>query len=117
MNWPKAHTWWRTIVSVVVCATAVGTYWNRTHPPQPVKYKVVQVKQGDGYVSAQQCGDIDKGAAMTDVRSKYGFPAAEGDSTNDNLTWNFPLREDHHRFCMVGWDFDHKVESVWLALK
>lgn len=99
MTWPKAHTVWRLIVSIVVCACAIGTYWNRTHPPSPIKQKIVQVTQGDGYMNEDQCRSIKRGMKMSSIREKFGAPAELPDDEYEG--WIFSLRNDHARHCVI----------------
>lgn len=101
VSYPKAHTWIRLAVSVVVCACAVGTYWYKTHPDTGVRYKVIQVKQGDGYLTEEQCRKIERGNKISSLREKYGVPA--GSDNSDYDLWSYPLREDHARHCRVSY--------------
>lgn len=102
----------------IVCGCAVATWWYNTHPESPIKQKIVQIKQGDGYMTEKQCHQVghDK---LRDVREKYGVAA----ETDDGY-WNYPIRDDEERHCVVHFDFNDdqiygpksKVMSVDLEL-
>lgn len=121
MNWKAPHTYIRLGSFLVVCACAIYTTWWQTHPETHVKYKVIQVRQGDGYITESQCRSIKKNDKMSDLRQKFGFPA--GKQSNFDWNWDFPLREDHSRECSV-WYSEHfgpfkkgnRVDSVRLDL-
>lgn len=104
---PKTHTWWRLIISTIVCGCAVATWWYNTHPQSPVKQKIVQVKQGDGYVSEAQCRSIGRDK-LKDVRKRFGVPA----ELNDDDYWKFPIRNDHERHCTVHFDYDDSMVEI-----
>lgn len=96
----KAHNWHRTIIAIVVCSTAIGTYWYNTHPDKSEHYDIIQVKQGDGYLTETQCRSIERGNKMSSLREKFGVPART-EGIND-YSWGYPLREDNDRSCTVG---------------
>lgn len=99
MNSSKVHTWWRVLVSLIVCATAVATYWYNTHPKNPIKQRVVHVIEGDGYVTEDQCRSIDENEKADDLRKRFGTPAELPNISVDS--WQYPIRSDPDRHCSV----------------
>lgn len=99
----KSHTILRTIGTTVVCVCAIATWWWKTHPDPPVRTKteihVVQIRQGDGYLSEKQCRSLHRGQKAEELRNKFGIPA--GPDNYDDYFWSYPLREDHSRHCQV----------------
>jgi hypothetical protein len=100
---PKSpHNWFKFITMTVVCSCAIATWWWKTHPSTPVQTKtiVMQVKQGDGYLTETQCREIKRGTKRETLRQEYGVPA-DYDQWDDDDSWSYPLREDHGRQCTV----------------
>jgi hypothetical protein len=112
--------WTRVVTMVVVCACAIVTAWHTTHPPSRTVAHVVQVRQGDGYLTDAQCREIDRGTRVHALRDRYGVPA-QWDGTFDTKTaWWYPIR-DTGRFCQLdligtGDPDDYQVDGVRLDL-